>query len=259
MAGLNAPVAPHPAVSAVPRRTSPGPQKFASHIEMLARQSEKRRDPEKTRRRLLAAAARFSETGSFAAMTVKDVTGAAQVSHGAFYLYFSSIEHLVADVLSQFVDWELRTMPSIDIHAHPFEVRLTMVRWYQLGFKANVGLMRNMVLLSDTVPEVAGIWRRRGREIVDRFLDYYRLKYRLAPAELSLLRIAHHAVGSMSDHSLFARYGVHGAAETSEERDEELLIELHAALSYRALFGVDPPVHLLKRADGLVKLASLLA
>jgi len=80
----------------------------------------------------------------------------------------------------------------------------------------------------------------------------------VTPEELTLLRIAHHAVGWMSDHSLFARYGVHGASETSEERDEDLLIELHATLSYRAIFGEDPPAEFLDRSARFVSLGAKL-
>jgi AcrR family transcriptional regulator len=231
---------------------------FSQHLETLAQKSPKQRDREKTRYLLLASAVRFSEAGSFATMTVKDVVKGAGTSHGAFYLYFKSAEAIAVEALSEFVDFEVRTMPVFDAALHPFDARIAMVRWYQTGFKSNIGLMRNMVLLSDTVPEIAEIWRRRGKLIVDRFLDYYRLRFDLTDEELNLLRIAHHAVGSMSDHSLFARYGVHGASETSQERDEELLIELHATLSYRAIFGEDPPSDRLKRAAAFTRIAEKL-
>lgn len=245
------------AAPARPRPTLPL-MSFADYLDALVRRSTKQRDPEKTRPLLLAAAVRFSETGSFATMTVRDVVRLANTSHGTFYLYFSSAQDIAVEVLSSFVEYELRTLPDIDKERHPFEVRLAMVRWYQQSFRANVGLMRNMVLLSDSVPEVAEIWRRRGKMIIDRFLDYYRQRYDVTPEDLNLLRIAHHAVGSMSDHSLFARYGVHGASETSEERDEDLLIELHATLSYRAIFGVDPPAEFLDRSARFVGLAAKL-
>ncbi len=231
---------------------------FLDYLDALARRSTKQRDREKTRYVLLAAAVRFSETGSFATMTVKDVVKGARTSHGTFYLYFTSAEAIVAEVMSSFVDYEVQTMPQITQDMHPFEARLAMVRWYQHSFKWNIGLMRNMVLLSDVVPEIAAIWRRRGKLIVDRFLDYYRGRYDVTEEELNLLRIAHHAVGSIADHSLFARYGVHGASETSEERDEDLLIELHATLSYRAIFGQDPPAWALKRAGPFVQIAQKL-
>lgn len=222
---------------------------YVDYLKALADRITKSRDREKTRLLLLISAARFLETGNYAEMSVRDVVQGAKTSHGAFYLYFTDKQALIVQLLSSFLDFEMQTLPAYDPSQEPFQIRLLFMNWYHETFRVNVGLMRCLALLSDSVPDVAAIWRRRGKELVGRALQYYRDRYDLAPEELELLRIAHHALGSMADHSLFARYGVHGASETSEARDERLLVELHAILSYRGLFGEDPPDMGLKTAQ----------
>lgn len=215
-----------------------------SYIDYLRASAErivKKRDREKTRMLLLIGAAHFLETKSYAEMSVRDVVQGAKTSHGSFYQYFSDRQALIIELLSSFVDFEIQTLPAYEPVQEPFQIRLLFMNWYHETFRVNVGLMRSLALLSDTIPEVAAIWRRRGKALVGRAMQYYRSRYDLAMEDLELLRVAHHALGSMADHSLFARYGVHGASETSEARDEKLLVELHAILSYRGLYGEDPP------------------
>ncbi len=63
-------------------RSAPAPPiNFSDHLEALAQKSPKQRDREKTRYLLLASVVRFSEAGSFAAMTVKDVVKGATRSY----------------------------------------------------------------------------------------------------------------------------------------------------------------------------------
>jgi len=232
--------------------------KFADYLETSAQRIKKKRDSEKTRLMLLASAARYFEEEMATEMTVAKIVKGANTSHGTFYLYFKTTDDITAKLLSSFVDFEIRTMPIIELDLSPFSIRIMLSRWYSDTFRANIGLMRNLVLLSDSRPEIAEIWQRRGRSIVSRILEYYRSRFDLTADELDLLRIAHHAVGSMMDQSLFARYGVHGAAETSQEYDESLLTELHAVLAFRAIFGGDPPMEDLSYTKTFVALAQKL-
>ena len=47
------------------------------------------------------------------------------------------------------------------------------------------------------------------------------------------------------DESLFARYGVHGAAKSSQQKDFELETELLAIMIYRGIFAGNPPAEML--------------
>jgi len=53
------------------------------------------------------------------------------------------------------------------------------------------------------------------------------------------------SVGSMMDESLFARFGVHAAAKSSQQEDSELETELQALLIYRGIFSGNPPAEML--------------
>jgi AcrR family transcriptional regulator len=224
---------------------------YADYLEATANQIDRQRNREKTRLLLLVATARFLDQNSYSEMSVKEIVRGANTSHGTFYIYFKDKQTATIELLSSFVDFEMQTMPVYDAKLEPIKIRLMFTSWYHDTFRVNIGLMRTMVLLSDTIPEIATIWRRRGKEMVGRSLQYYRQRYDFSDEQLNLLRVSHHALGSMADHSLFARFGLHGAAETSEERDEAFLIELHATLAYRGLFGEDPPLDGLKVAQAM--------
>jgi hypothetical protein len=115
------------------------------------------------------------------------------------------------------------------------------VDWYEATFQLNIGIMLCLVQLSDVLPSAAEIWRLRSSQVVDRVQQWLEPRYSVSKAEIPPLRLILHAVGSMMDESLFARFGVHGAAQSSQEKDPRMLAELHYVMIYRAIFLDNPP------------------
>lgn len=74
-----------------------------------------KRNPERTRQKLIAAAEHvFARHGPWEA-TVEEITNNAGFAKGTFYLYFQSKEELLAELKKQFVDDILRRTSGIEV------------------------------------------------------------------------------------------------------------------------------------------------
>ncbi|MCD0484172.1 TetR/AcrR family transcriptional regulator [Streptacidiphilus sp. ASG 303] len=71
------------------------------------------RSPEDRRESLLLGAARVFRDKGFASATVAEVTEAAEVAKGTFYLYFDSKEHLLGALWERYVDRFLETTRTL--------------------------------------------------------------------------------------------------------------------------------------------------
>jgi AcrR family transcriptional regulator len=215
--------------------------RYIDYLLAQAHEYEGKRSGKRTKLLLFAAAARLFESMPPKDVRVSDICKGAKVSQGTFYLYFQTKDEIAIELMSRFVDFEIGTMPHIGDDPHPFDNVIKIVDWYEATFRINIGIMLCLVQLSDVVPAVAEIWRRRNRSIVDRLQQWLEPRYHISKEDVPPLRLMLHTVGSMMDESLFARFGVHGAAQTSRERDPRTLAELHSVLIYRALFNENPP------------------
>jgi len=218
---------------------------FADYLLAQAKQFEGTRSGKKTKLLLLASAARLFETITPQDIRVSDICKRANTSQGTFYLHFETKAEITIELLSRFVDFEGGTMPVFASTAEPFENVLKTVRWYTATFRLNSGIMLYLVQLSDVDADIAAIWRRRSEHIVGRLLQWMVPEYRLTKEEEPYVRHMCFAVGSMMDESLFARYGVHGAAQSSQPDEVELETELQAILIFRSIFAENPPAEML--------------
>jgi len=218
---------------------------FADYLLAQAKQFEGKRSGKKTKLVLMASAARLFDTVAPHDMRVSDICKGANASQGTYYLHFETKNDIVIELLSRFVDFEIGTMPLFTAESHPFENVLRMVHWYEDTFRLNFGIMLYLVRLSDVDPELAKIWRRRSQFIVDRLLQWIGPYFDLNKEEDSHVRHMCFSVGSMMDESLFARFGIHGAAKSSQQEDFELETELQAILIYRGIFCSNPPAEML--------------
>lgn len=219
--------------------------RFADYLLVQAKQFEGKRSGKKTKLLLLASAAKLFDTVPPQDMRVSDICQGANASQGTYYLHFETKTDIVIELLSRFVDFEIGTMPVFARESHPFENILKMVYWYEDSFRLNFGIMLYLVRLSDVHAELAEIWRRRAEFIVDRLLQWVGPHYGLDKEEDGHVRQMCFSVGSMMDESLFARYGVHGAVQSSQHDDFELVTELQAILIYRSIFAGNPPAEML--------------
>jgi len=226
-------------------RSDTGAIRFADYLLAQAKQFEGKRSAKKTKLVLLASAAKLFDSVAPQDMRVSDICKGANASQGTYYLHFETKTEIVVELLSRFVDFEIGTMPMFASESHPFKNVLKMVYWYESSFLLNFGIMLYLVQLSDVHAELAEVWRRRSEFIVDRLLQWIGPYYDLNKEESSNVRHMCFSVGSMMDESLFARYGVHGAAQSGQLKDSEMVTELQAILIYRAIFVGNPPAEML--------------
>ena len=228
--------------------------RFADYLLAQTRQYEGKRSGKRTKLVLLASAAKLFESVAPQDMRVSDICEGANASQGTYYLHFESKTDIVIELLSRFVDFEIGTMPLFTNREHPFVNVQKMIRWYEDSFRLNFGLMLYLVQLSDIHPELAEIWRRRSQAIVGRLMQWMIPAFELSESESEHVTNMCFSVGSMMDESLFARFGIHGAAQSAQQEDEELLRELQAILIYRAIFASDPPAECLTVGQVLLPL-----
>ncbi len=229
---------------------------YARHLALRATVITRGRSGERTRLNLLAAGATLLQRVSYRDLVVADVTREAGSAKGTFYVYFTTKDEFLAELLRGYVIFEAGTFPVIPRTESPFRAYWTRIGWYERTFARNAGILRCMLQMSETHPEIRRVWHDRNAWIVDRALQETIALLKKPPQDLRPLRLAIRATGTMLDQSLFERYGVQ-VGPGIEETDPELLLEFHAVLGFRALFGQNPPARELKRARALLAVPKL--
>jgi len=219
--------------------------RYADYLLAQAKQYEGKRSAKKTKLLLLASAARLFDSVAPQDMRVSDICEGVGASQGTYYLHFETKTDIVKELLSGFVDFEIGTMPLLTSEVHPFETVLKIVHWYEASFRLNYGIMLYLVQLSEVHEELAEVWRRRSKFIVDRLMQWLHPHYDLNQKEDDHVRQMCFSVGSILDQGLFARFGIHAAALSSQHGDSELVTELQALLIYRSIFAGNPPAEML--------------
>jgi AcrR family transcriptional regulator len=229
---------------------------YARHLALRAKVITRGRSGERTRLTLLAAGAGLLQRVSQRDLNVAAVTREAGSAKGTFYVYFKTKDEFLTELLRGYVLFEAAGFPVISRTETPFRAYRTRIGWYERTFARNAGILRCMLQLSETHPEIRRIWHDRNAWIVDRALQETVALLKRPPQDLRALRLAIRATGTMLDQSLFERYGVQ-VGPGIEETDAELLLEFHAVLGFRALFGQNPPARELKYAKALLAIPSL--
>lgn len=216
--------------------------KFSSYLEALATEIRRSRSGEKSRLRLLAAGARLLETVGFRDLLVEDVCREASLAKGTFYIYFESKEVFLRALMNQYVEFERNTYPASSPSRSAYRGVRDWVSWYEGTFAANSGILRCMIEMSGTDAEAEACWHGRNASIVERALEQGVQQFEKPPGarDRDLLRLALRAGGSMMDQSLFERYRMGVGVGMKEASDAALMIDLHALLLYRVLYGAEP-------------------
>lgn len=228
--------------------------RFSSYLEALALEIKKTRSGEKSTLKLMAAGARLLENVGYRDLNIENICAEAQLAKGTFYVYFESKEVFLNQLISRYIGFEVNTHPQFSLAVSAFRGALDWVEWYERTFAANVGILRCLVQLSAISLEHRALWHQRNRNIVERIIEQQqrRLGFEIGEAALNLLRISIRSVGGMMDESLFERYSI-GVGAGREEVDLELMIELHAFLIYRAIYGSDPDIDELDRVKPMME------
>jgi len=148
------------------RRASKFELSFVRHLQRQLEERPPATKGKRTRERIKIAAATVMSEHGYHAMRLSDVTDAAGVAEGSFYVYFRDKRQVARVVLTQFLTGFFPR--EVQLSRTPFaSIRSWNRRWLSVC-RANVGLMRCMLQLSDERPEFArllhwtnGRWCRR--------------------------------------------------------------------------------------------------
>jgi hypothetical protein len=99
-----------------------------------------------------------------------------------------------------------------------------------------------MIEMSSTDAEAEACWFGRNGSVVERALEQLIQRFEKPPGarDRELLRLALRSGGSMMDQSLFERYRMGVGVGMKEASDAALMVDLHALLLYRVLYGSEP-------------------
>lgn len=228
------------------------PIKFATYLEVQAQEIKGTRSAKKTRLRLLAALARLLEEARFGDIKVVDITKAAGLAKGTFFIYFETKEEIVEELITQYLQFERPTIPHSLPDGEPYEGVLTIVEWYERTFAVNHGVLGCMIRLAGVNAYYAKLWRERNAVLLERWVPLALGTLHLNSKHREVLQHIMHSVGAIMDQSLFQRYGL-GATVDEDDLDSESQIEMHAVLIHRAVYGQDPPAEYLSYMRPLVE------
>lgn len=194
---------------------------------------------ERTRARLLAAAAFHLEQDGFVNLRVTDICTRAEVSQGTFYVYFENKTAISTALLSDFNERGMVYLRAQGPHGDAWSaIRKptgALVRLYRL----NPGLMRCLWQINDEAPEFGEI-TRNGNAIWMQAVARATLR-RTQGAEPALALAIAYAMAAMADQFLVQRYVTGDPVLVELMPDEETCADLLSALWYRAVWGELPP------------------
>lgn len=234
----------------------PNTPTYARHLANRAEAITHGRSGERTRLKLLAAGATLLQRVNHVDLNVAAIAKEAGQAKGTFYVYFKTKDEFLTELVRGYVVFEATTFPALPPTDTPFRSYLTRIGWYERTFAANAGILRCLLQLSETSPEIRRIWHERNAWIVDRAVTQTIGMLDKPPKDPRLLRLAIRVAGTMIDQSLFERYRVH-VGPGIEHADAEFLIEFHAVLGFRALFGKSPPAKELRYTRDLLAIPAL--
>jgi AcrR family transcriptional regulator len=236
-----------------------GSVRFSTYIEASALDLDKGQRGERSRLKLMAAGARLLDRCSFQDLKIEDVSIEAGVAKGTFYIYFASKDEFLRELATAYCGFESNTLPRYAAHATRFASACSWIGWYERTFASNAGILRCVVQMGEYDAPMRDLWLQRNARVVQAMLSDIVRGASLSPGEQDLMLWALRTVGGMLDQSLFDRYGLQTPSGLEDPVDAELLVEMHAILAYRAIYGEEPPAEEITRATALRQLGRQLS
>ncbi|MGE0556337.1 MAG: TetR/AcrR family transcriptional regulator [Gemmatimonadales bacterium] len=119
---------------------------------------------ERTRARLTLATAEMLEARGYHAMRVADITAAAGLADGSFYVYFKDKREASLAALSTYLSEFVDRFAPLEAVGRSFEsIRMAQRRWLDLC-RANAGLIRCLFQLGDQEADFARLVERTTRD-----------------------------------------------------------------------------------------------
>jgi len=228
--------------------------KYSTHLKKQAKRIKEVRSGERTRQLLMAAAAELLESTTLRDLHVSAIRKPVKASQGTFYIYFKDKYDLVAQLLRDYIEFELRTMPVLDEYEDIYDLNVDVHYWYAEMFRLNAGIMRCFIQLNDTSTEITELWQLRGEKIVGAIMEFHANRYDLSADEQNALRSAFHIMGNALDQILSSMYGAATHSVFSFEKDRGMILELYSTLMLRAVYGENPKLKTNSPAKLLTKI-----
>lgn len=172
---------------------------FIGRLERRLKDNPPKLKSDRTRMRIRLACAQVLEEHGFHAARVVDVTNAAGLAEGSFYVYFRDKTDAATDVLSSMLDHfgEVQGQPRES--DSPFAaLRASNRRWIAYC-RQNPGLMRCLLQLGDEVPEFAKLTQRVNRAWYERVARSVLRRFPRKGLAQGEVLFAVYALGSMMD------------------------------------------------------------
>ncbi len=185
----------------------------------------------RTRARLLAAARTLFEERGYLATGVNEISAAAGVAYGTFYIYFSSKEDVFGEVVRG-LHLEVREIAAAEPHAghHPALLIERANRGYFRAYRQTAGMQRVLEEAASTNPlqarqrrESNRYWRERARRAITQWqIDG------IVPRDIDAVYAAN-ALGAMVDRFAYVWFVL------GEDHDFETAVDQVTHLYCRAL------------------------
>jgi AcrR family transcriptional regulator len=174
---------------------------FAEFLLEEARDGKKR---DRTEAAISAAASRLLDHVPLSALTIAEISKAANVAVGTFYIYFPDRNALLESMLLRFVGFMQITMLNAARSAEEGRrVWLTTAAYYDL-FASNPGLIKCLVNRSEDVPQATRVFQKLNHEWITTVVASLRRRGQGADLTGDELFRRAYAMGGMVDQYLTA-------------------------------------------------------
>jgi TetR/AcrR family transcriptional repressor of nem operon len=250
-----------PSIAAGQRAARAAEPRFVDVLLDRQQRATDRRKGERTRDRLKLGAVQSLEQRGYLQLRVADICKKAKVAHSVFYIYFKNKEEITVEVLTEFLahTFQLDEPPGEQRPRTLFDaLQAVNLRWIR-AVRANAGLTRCLLQLSDQVPEFKELTSRMNHEWFLSVTDRTVRRFPHVKIDKDALLLAQFALGGMMDEfcdKLLVSREEH-LVELVERvaPTDEALAEFLSTLWYRALFAADPPQHKFEAGRALRALA----
>lgn len=220
------------------------PVQFRELVVARQKQAAPQRKGEITRDRIRLAAVDLLNELGYRDLKVSDICRRARVTTPVLYLYFDGKEALAQDVLREFLA-EFSVSTQGETGRTPYQaIYDANLRWLKSA-RANAGLMRCLLELSDETPEFARLFASASNDWYLRIAQSVVHRFPAAAADEAQIHLLVQALGGMMDEfsrRLFASRDANLAALVRKVApQDEALAGLLTGIWYRALYATDPP------------------
>ena len=226
---------------------------YGDYLESRIKRSTVRRN-ELTREKLKAAAVSLLESGGYHDTPISTFCEQAGLAKGTFYLHFADKEDLVAHVLEEYADLQVKIMPSAAGSKDAYAALIVLNSWFAETFCENVGMHRSMMQLSETIPRITKIWSAFLTGLSARYVDEIR-RWSNTTLDPDFATFVTYCLWGMLDQALYAIYAVKRNPDFERlAKNRSHLVQSITLFQHRALFLENPSAAFDKSIEGFLAL-----